>query len=173
MSEPVIGKAVRSDTCENVSIVNELNIPVLCMGVKDLIVSASPEGILVSDREQSSYIKPYVDRLEPGVKFAEKSWGSFVIIDEEEESLTIKVTLNPGHAMNYHSHERRDEVWTVIGGTGRAVVDGAERLLKPGDSLKLPAGCRHRVSAETELTLIEVQTGLIDVHDKKKYTGRQ
>ena len=173
MSEPVIGKAVRSDTCENVSIVNELNIPVLCMGVKDLIVSASPEGILVSDREQSSYIKPYVDRLEPGVKFAEKSWGSFVIIYEEEESLTIKVTLNPVHAMNYHSHERRDEVWTVIGGTGRAVVDGAERLLKPGDSLKLPAGCRHRVSAETELTLIEVQTGLIDVHDKKKYTGRQ
>lgn len=37
--------------------------------------------------------------------FAEKSWGSFRILDIEKESLTIKVTLNPGHQMNYHSHD--------------------------------------------------------------------
>ena len=38
--------------------------------------------------------------------------------------MTIKVTLNPGHSMNYHSHQHRDEVWVVISGTGRTVVDG-------------------------------------------------
>ena len=49
--------------------------------------------------------------------FAEKSWGSFRILDIEKESLTIKVTLNPGHQMNYHSHDFRNEVWNVISGT--------------------------------------------------------
>lgn len=169
MSEPTIGQALQNDTCKGVSIINELNLPVLCMGVKNLIVAASPEGILVSDKEQSSYIKPYVDRLNPGVKFAEKSWGNFEILDEEEESLTIKVTLNPGHAMNYHSHEHRDEVWTVLSGTGRALVDGAEQKIHAGDVVRMPAGSRHRVAADTELTLIEVQTGQINVHDKRKY----
>lgn len=71
--------------------------------------------------------------------------------------------------MNYHSHEHRDEVWTVLSGTGRALVDGVERKVCAGDVVRMPAGSRHRVAADTELTLIEVQTGLIDVHDKRKY----
>ena len=61
MEEPSIGKAMLNDTCQNVHVLNELDVPVLCMGLKDVVVSASPEGILVSDKEQSSYIKPYVD----------------------------------------------------------------------------------------------------------------
>ena len=105
-----------NDACENVHVLNELDVPVLCMGLKDVVVSASPEGILVSDKEQSSYIKPFVDKIDQQIMFAEKSWGSFRVLDVEEESLTIKITLNPGHRMNYHSHARRDEVWTVISG---------------------------------------------------------
>ena len=170
MSEPVIGQAMRNETCENVNIVNELNIPVLCMGLKNVIVSASADGILVSDREQSSYIKPFVDKIEQRVMFAEKSWGNFVVLDVEPESLTIKVTLNSGHGMNYHSHDGRDEVWTVISGTGRAILDGEERSVRAGDVIRMPAGCKHTIQAETELKLIEVQLGKnISVHDKHKY----
>ncbi len=55
---------------------NELDIPVLCMGLEDVVVSASPEGILVSDKGQSSYIKPYVEQLNQRVMFAEKSGGA-------------------------------------------------------------------------------------------------
>lgn len=62
MGEPSVGKAMMNDTCTNVHVVNELNVPVLAMGLHDVVISASPEGILVSDKEQSSYIKPYVDR---------------------------------------------------------------------------------------------------------------
>lgn len=170
MSEPVIGQAMWNETCENVSVINELNMPVLCMGLKDVIVSASAEGILVSDREQSSYIKPFVDSIEQRVMFAEKSWGSFRILDIEPEALTIKVTLNPGHSMNYHSHEQRDEVWTVISGTGKAILDGIEYPVCAGDVMEMPAGCRHTIMAETELKVIEVQTGKeISVHDKQKH----
>ena len=170
MEENSVGDAIMNETCENVHVINELNVPVLAMGLHDVVISASPEGILVSDKEQSSYIKPFVDRLDQQVKFAEKSWGSFRVMDVEEESLTIKVTLKAGHRMNYHSHRNRDEVWVVTSGTGRTIVDGMEQEVKAGDVITMQSGCRHTVIAESELKLVEVQLGReISVHDKQKY----
>ena len=170
MDEAVIGNARMADSCTNVHIVNELDVPVLALGLKDVVISASPEGILVSDKEQSSYIKPIVDELDQQIMFAEKSWGSFRVLDVEEESITIKVTLNPGHKMNYHSHDHRDEIWTVIQGKGQTIVDGMVQPIKPGDVITMAAGCKHTVIAETELKLIEVQLGeQISVSDKHKY----
>ena len=170
MEENSVGDAIMNETCENVHVINELNVPVLAMGLHDVVISASPEGILVSDKEQSSYIKPFVDRLDQQVMFAEKSWGSFRVMDVEEESLTIKVTLKAGHRMNYHSHRNRDEVWVVTSGTGRTIVDGMEQEVKAGDVITMQAGCRHTIIAESELKLVEVQLGReISVHDKQKY----
>ena len=170
MDSHAVGKALFNEKCENVHVVNELDVPILCMGLKDVVVSASPEGILVSDKEQSSYIKPFVNMLDHRVMFAEKSWGSFKVIDIDKASMTIKVTLNAGHRMNYHSHQHRDEVWTVIAGEGKTVVDGMEQNVKAGDVITMSAGCRHTIIAETELKLIEVQLGeAIDVHDKQKF----
>ncbi|WP_373483690.1 sugar phosphate nucleotidyltransferase [Acetobacterium sp.] len=170
MQEDIVGDATLNDKCENVHVINELDVPILCMGLKDVVVSASPEGILVSDKEQSSYIKPYVDKIDQQIMFAEKSWGSFRVLDVEDESMTIKITLNPGYKMNYHSHERRDEVWTFISGKGRSVVDGMEQLVTAGDVVTMQAGCRHTILADTELKIVEVQLGKeISVHDKNKY----
>lgn len=44
MEEPSIGKAILNDTCEGVNVLNELDVPVLCMGLKNVVVSASPGG---------------------------------------------------------------------------------------------------------------------------------
>ena len=170
MDSHAVGQAMFNDNCSNVHVVNELDVPILCMGLQNVVVSASPNGILVSDKEQSSYIKPFVSSLNQRVMFAEKSWGSFRVIDVDDSSMTIKVTLNPGHSMNYHSHSRRDEVWTVISGKGRTVVDGMAQTVQAGDVITMAAGCRHTVFAETELKLIEVQLGKeISVDDKQKY----
>ena len=171
MEDPIIGKGQLSATCSNVHIVNELGIPILGMGLKNVIISASPEGILISDKEQSSYIKPFVDEITQQVMFAEKSWGSYRVLDVGTESMRVKVTLNPGHRMNYHSHQYRDEIWTVILGHGKTIVDGMEQPIKPGDVITMEAGCKHTVIAGDEcLQLIEVQLGKdINVTDKKKY----
>ena len=102
--------------------------------------------------------------------FAEKSWGSFRVMDVDDYSMTIKVTLNPGHQMNYHSHKNRDEVWVVIAGEGKTIVDGMEQSVKPGDVITMSAGCRHTVIADTQLKLMEVQLGEnISVNDKQKF----
>ena len=170
MTENVVGKGVMNEKCSGVHILNELNVPVIAMGLTDVVISASPEGILVSDKEQSSYIKPYVDGIDQQIMFAEKSWGRYQVMDVEPEAMTIKVVLNPGHSMNYHSHKNRDEVWVVLAGEGRSVVDGMEQNIKAGDVVTMSAGCRHTVFADTELKLIEVQLGKdITVEDKKKF----
>lgn len=170
MQDAIVGNAILGSGCENVHVLNELDVPVLCMGMKNAVISASPDGILVSDKEESSYIKEYVDQIHQQIMYAEKSWGSFRVIDVEKESLTIKVTLNAGHRMNYHSHQRRDEVWNVISGKGKVIVDGKEKEVKSGMVIFLPQGCKHTVIAETELKIIEVQMGKdIDIADKIKY----
>lgn len=169
MESPSIGKAILNEKCDNLHVVNELDVPVLCMGLKDMVVAASPEGILVSDKAQSSYIKPFVDAIDQQIMFAEKSWGNFRVIDIEEGSMTIKVTLNAGHKMNYHSHERRDEIWNIIDGEGRTIIDGVERKVTAGDVITMKAGTPHTIIADTALQVIEVQLGQeISVADKKK-----
>ena len=170
MDEDTIGNVIKDETCENLHVINELNIQILCMGLQDMVVAASSKGIIVSDKKQSSYMKPYVEKINQQSMFAEKSWGSYKVIDVQEESLTIVITLNSGDKMKYHSHDYRNEVWTVISGKGKTIVDGMEQFVKPGDVITIEAGCKHTIIAETELKVIEVQLGKeINVDDKHEY----
>lgn len=170
MDTPVIGKGILSEDSEDSYVLNELDIPVLGIGLKNTVVSASPQGILVSDRCAASGIKSYVEAMDQRVMFAEKSWGVFHVLDVEEDSLTIKATIKAGDHMNYHSHEHRDEVWTICSGKGRVVVDGMEQAVSAGDVITIQAGCRHTIFALTDLALIEIQLGKeIRADDKIKY----
>ena len=170
MSEHIIGDAKADENCENVHIVNELDIPIIAIGVKNSVISASPDGILVTDKKLSANVKEYVEDIHREAMFAEKSWGAFKVVDTSDNSLTIKVNIKAGDAMNYHSHQFRDEVWVVTSGTGKAIVDGIEKYIQPGDVVAMKAGMRHTVFAVTELDLIEIQIGKdITVRDKIKY----
>ena len=167
MPEHSIGRVTMDETCRNAHVVNTLPIPILCMGVRDIVVAASPEGILVSDKERSSAMKPYAERLHTPVMYTEKSWGEFQIVDAETESLTIKITLSPGRALTYHLHERRDETWTVIEGRGWVKLDGNEFAVAEGQTVRIPRGSFHTIRAETLLKVMEIQTGEdIDAEDK-------
>ena len=167
MPEHTIGCVTMDETCRNVHVVNTLPMPVLCMGLKDVVVAASPEGILVSDKERSSAMKPYAERLHTPVMYTEKSWGEFQIVDAETASLTIKITLSPGRALTYHLHERRDETWTVIEGRGWVKLDGNEFAVAEGQTVRIPRGSFHTIRAETLLKVMEIQTGEdIDAEDK-------
>ena len=172
MPEHTIGRVTMDETCRNVHVVNTMPMPILCMGLKDAVVAASPEGILIADKERSSAMKPYAERLHTPVMYAEKSWGEFRIVDAETESLTIKITLSPGNALTYHLHERRDETWTVIEGRGWVRLDGNEFAVAQGQTVRIPRGSFHTIRAETLLKVMEIQTGEdIDVEDKIVWGG--
>lgn len=170
MADATKGKVTLDETCVNVNVVNELDIPILVMGCKDIVVAASGDGILVSDKERSGAMKPYVEAIEGEVHFAEKSWGTYTVIDVQPTSITVKISLKAGKRMKYHSHEFRNEVWTVVSGEGRTVVDGIEQIVRTGDVVSIAAGCKHTLIADTDLNAIEVQVGEEITHtDKKTY----
>ncbi len=171
MQEDAVGNRIIREKCEKIKIINELNIPILCLGLNNIVVAASQDGILISDRKMSRSIKSLVDRLDQDIRFAEKSWGDYRVLDVSGKSMTVKITINPGQGMSYHSHELRNEVWTIMAGTGHTVVDGMEQPVRPGDVITIQAGCRHTIVADdNKLELIEVQLGEeISVADKQKF----
>lgn len=167
MADEKTGNVTMDDTCSDTQVVNELDIPVLCMGCKNMVVAVSNDGILVADKDQSSYMKPYVENIGGVVKYAEKSWGSYTVIDMQSLSITVRVNLKPGHQMKYHSHQHREEVWTVVSGKGRVILDGLMQEISAGSVIRIPIGCKHTVMADSDLHLIEVQIGKdISVGDK-------
>lgn len=168
MVDNTIGNVTIDESTKNTYIINELNMPLLCMGGANLIIAASSDGILISDKDKSPYIKEYAEKISTQAMFAEKSWGSFNIIDAGKDNLTIKIKLLPGHELRYHSHDRRDEVWTVLQGEGDVTLDDLHFIAKPGDTVKLPRGTKHTIKALTELEVIEVQIGSnISIDDKR------
>lgn len=170
MADTTKGKVILDEICENTNVVNELNIPILCMGCKNMIVAASGDGILIADKERSGYIKPYVEQIETDAMYAEKSWGTYTVIDIQPGSMTVKISMKAGEHMSYHMHNYREEVWTVVSGRGKAVVDGMEQILRTGDVITIAAGCKHMVEAITALDIVEVQLGdEISVSDKVKF----
>lgn len=169
ISEESIGNVRMDDSSQGVNVINELDIPILVMGIKDAVITASPEGILVSNKEASANIKPFVETIHQQIMFAQKSWGSFRVLDVTKQSLTLKLSVPSGRHMNYHSHQFRDEIWNIISGVGIVVVDNTEKLVKAGDSVKLPRGSKHTIIAIKPLTVIEIQNGNdIRVNDKVK-----
>ncbi len=79
MEEKVIGKAFADDSCNNVHIINELDIPVLCMGLSDIVVAAGSDGILVSDKNRSESIKACIDNVEQDIMYAENLNKPFML----------------------------------------------------------------------------------------------
>ena len=67
-------------------------------------------------------------------------------------------------------HNYREEVWTIVSGKGKAIVDGMEQILRSGDVITIAAGSKHTVEAITALDIVEVQLGdEISVTDKIKF----
>lgn len=164
------GNVLSDKVSNNSYVINELDIPIVTMGLDNLIVAATPDGILVSNKEDSPNIKCLVEQIDQIDMYSEKSWGSYTVIDVDDESLIMKVNLNKGNKMNYHSHKDRDEIWTVISGKGYVIQDGVTKEVIPGDVIEIKRGSKHTIIADEDIHLIEAQIGKdIDVNDKIKY----
>ena len=148
----------------NTHIINELEIPVLAMGLKDIVIAATPDGILVAAKSETENIRNYADRIKSRPMQEERRWGHYKVIDHTEyrdgfQSLTKRLTLIPGGAISYQRHSHRDEVWTFIDGEGEIVTEGKRKRVARGEVVVIPKGTLHALRAITQLTFIEVQHG--------------
>lgn len=159
-----IGNVMMGDHNVNTHAVNELGIPVFCNGLKDVIVAASPDGIMVCDKQDSEKIKDYANKLTTRPMYEERRWGTYRVLDNAEfedgtRSLTKTIHLNAGKNISYQLHHHRSEVWTCVEGEGIFVLDGERKEVKRGDVMNIPVEHLHAIKAITDLTFIEVQIG--------------
>lgn len=164
LHKPVIGNAVMGTHCENTHIINELQNPIYVDGLKDVVVAACPDGILVCSKQHSEEIKKSVEHLTPRPMYEERRWGSYRVLDDSyyadgRHSLTKSITLKAGKNISYQIHHHRSEVWTFVEGEGILVLNGKERSVKAGDTVIIPLEHWHAIKALTQLTFIEVQSG--------------
>lgn len=164
LHQHVIGNAMVGPTCENTHVINELMYPVFVDGLKDVVVAACPDGILVCAKKETENIKKYVGALSHRPMYEERRWGTYRVIDETVysdgfKSLTKSLTLKVGKNISYQLHHHRTEVWTFVDGEGLFVLDGETRRIRRGDTVVIPVGHLHAVKALSDLTFIEVQTG--------------
>ena len=164
MATVQIGKGILTEDSTNTHLVNELDIPVTVVGVKDVIVAASPDGILVSDKASSPKIKELIADYNNPPMYEERTWGwsrvlDYAKYDENHEMVTKRICILEGKNSSYHYHSLRDEVWTIVRGEGELALDDSITRVKAGDIIHLPAGKKHGIRAINELEFIEVQTG--------------
>ena len=164
LSEHTIGNVVMDDESGNTHVINELELPIMCIGARNLVVAASNDGILISDKGKSENIMAYADRLQRRPMFEERRWGEYKVVDTVEfpdgyKSLTKQLKIKSGKCISYQVHRHRDEVWTFIDGEGMLVLDGVMSVVGRGDTVTINKGVRHTIKAVSDLTFIEVQSG--------------
>ena len=153
---------VLGENCENTHIINELAIPIVGLGLKNIVVAASPDGILVSDKEASSYLKKYVPDNRP--MFEKRIWGEYRVLyfqqfDNGMKSITKELVVIPGRNISYQKHNHRSETWTIVKGKGQLLINDQVRIIEEGESVVINKEDRYSIKAIDELHIIEVQIG--------------
>ena len=171
MSEKSIGNVLFDEKSGNSNIINELDIPIIGMGLKNIVVAASHDGIFVSDKNESSYNKALVEKLDNRPMYEERAWGDFKILDiyspmgyNINSAITLKslvkhLYIKSGKSISYQKHKLRDEAWTIIDGKGLFVLNDKKREVKAGDVINIKKGDKHALKAIEDLHFIEVQLG--------------
>lgn len=161
---PLIGKGTLTEDSSNTHVINELDIPITVIGAPNLIVAASPDGILVSDKNASTRIKEVLQFGDQRPMYEERRWGRYRVLDyvkypNGNEVLTKRICVLQGKNLSYQYHLLRSEVWTVVSGQGEMILDGRVRMIGKGDVVIISAEAKHSLRAITNIEIIEVQTG--------------
>lgn len=163
LSDSSIGNSKLAGNSENSYILNELNIPVIGLGLKNVIVAASPDGILVTSRNEADTIKKYLPDSSDKAMFEERVWGSFKILDYVKNGflniVTKRVKVKEGKSISYQYHKKRTEIWTIISGEGEVILDGQVSYVSTGETITIPPFTKHSIRAITEVGILEVQIG--------------
>jgi mannose-1-phosphate guanylyltransferase/mannose-6-phosphate isomerase len=161
--------AVTGIDCEGSLLRSEVEgLHVVGIGLKDLVVVAMPDAVLVADRGRSQDVKAAVAALKAkAVRQAEvfprdhRPWGWFETLALADRFQVKRIVVKPGAALSLQSHIHRAEHWIVVSGTAQVTVGDDMKLLSENQSVYVPLGAIHRLAnpGKVPVVLIEVQTG--------------
>ncbi len=159
-----LGKGLIAEPTGDNHIINELDIPIVALGTRDLVIVASPDGILVSDREHSTTLKKHVDTFTAPPRYEEFLWGTARVIDSlpAVEKVpgtfsTRRLNIPAGRATGALVDAKAGLVWVVVSGTGLLTMDSKEVPIQSGTTVSIAKGQAHALVAHTDLVVLEVQ----------------
>lgn len=138
------------------------------VGVENLILIDSQDCLLVAKRGHTQKVKEVVQVLEKQNKkeakehpFEYRPWGKFEILRDTELFKSKLITVEPKQQLSYQSHSKRAEHWIIIQGNPEIVLNDQVIQTKPGESVYIPRGAKHRIrNPGNDLVLfVEVQVG--------------
>lgn len=164
MEANITGNGIVSEDSKNTHLINELDLPISILGLSNIVVAASPDGILVTDKDSSPRIKELVNDIYQRPMYEERRWGWYRVLDYSKmenglEVLTKRICIETGANLSYQSHNNRTEVWNIVKGNGAIVLDDKYEKITAGDVIQIPLGSKHSIKAETEIEIIEIQSG--------------
>lgn len=143
-------------------------VAVAGLGLRDLVVVAEGDAVLVADRSRSGEVGALVKALRAaGVTQGHaaardhRPWGWFEVLAEGPGFKVKRIRVSEGGVLSLQSHAHRAEHWVVVEGVARVTIDAQARFVAENQSVYVPQGARHRLEnpGDRPLTLIEVQTG--------------
>ncbi len=138
------------------------------VGIDNLVIVDTPDALLVADKQHTQDVKSIYATLKGMDHELHKEhrtvcrpWGSYTVLQESDNYKIKRIEVKPGASLSLQSHRHRAEHWVVVKGQAKALNDDRELVLNLNESTYIPAGCKHRLSNETNeaVTIIEVQSG--------------
>lgn len=161
------GNAIDGDVisidCKN-TYVKATSRRVATVGVENVAVLETPDGVLVVDKDQVQKVSK-VSSAPPNDEawgYTEhRPWGSYTILGSSDSFKTKRLDVLPGKRLSLQSHKKRTEYWIVVAGKARVTRDDELLDLGPTETVIIPVGAKHRIEnpGNELLTIIEVQLG--------------
>lgn len=73
-----------------------------------------------------------------------------------------RVVVPPGEVLAAHAHADMHELFIILEGTARMIVDGRPHDLKPGDAVALTPGENHELSNPSSKPIVVLVAGWIE-----------
>ncbi len=162
----VVGDVVSIDSSGNY-LRSEKHL-VAALGLRDTIVVATEDAILVASKDKAQEVKAVVERLraakrEQATENARtwRPWGWFETIDNGHRFRVKRIHVHPGGKLSLQKHWHRSEHWIVVTGTALVTCGDKSFVLRENESTYIPAGVVHRLEnpGRIPLSMIEVQSG--------------
>ncbi|MGV3487364.1 MAG: sugar phosphate nucleotidyltransferase [Tuberibacillus sp.] len=164
----LLGKGSISTDSINTHVVNELPLPVHVIGIPNAIIAASPNGILVADKKKASAIKQIIN--DDNSKHVVEKWGSDKVLRDGYKSQARLLQMKAGFSKVIQINPFKQEIWTVISGTGEGIQNDRIFQLNPGDAIKLHSGETITVTAFQPLEMIRV---ILDSNNENGHADTQ
>lgn len=141
---------------------------IAAVGLRDTIVVATDDAILIVPRDRAQDVKGVVDRLRLANQAEAdthrtiyRPWGSYHTVDSGDRFQVKRLVVKPGAKLSLQLHHHRAEHWVVVCGTARITRGTEEIVLTENQSTYIPLGTVHRLEnpGKIPLYLIEVQSG--------------